>query len=137
MSYEITGKLIEKYDVITISDKFKKREFILEKKENSNGFEFVDYIKFQLIQDKCSILDAFQTGDELNVNFNLRGRRWEKDGKISYFTNLEAWKIEKNESGSSQEQPGSQSPFDQSPMPEEDDFSSSANNSGEMDDLPF
>jgi len=137
MSYEITGKLVEKYDVITISDKFKKREFILEKKENSNGFEFVDYIKFQLTQDKCSILDAFQTGDELNVNFNLRGRKWEKDGKISYFTNLEAWKIEKNESGSSQEQPGSQPSFDQPPMPEEDDFSSSSNNSGEMDDLPF
>lgn len=136
MSYEISGKLIEKYDEVTISDKFKKREFIIEKKENSNGFEFIDYIKFQLTQDKCTILDPYQTGDELKINFNLRGRKWEKDGKISYFTNLEAWKIEKTNSDQSTT---TQAPYDdQPPMPDEDDFSSSAGGGNqEFDDLPF
>ncbi len=135
MSYEISGKLIEKYDVVTISDKFKKREFILEKKENSNGFEFIDYIKFQLTQDKCAILDPYQIGDELKISFNLRGRKWEKDGKVSYFTNLEAWKIEKTNPDQSTTTPG-QTPFnDQPPMPDEDDFSSSSGQ--EFDDLPF
>ena len=94
MNFEITGTLIEKYDVSEISSKFKKREFVIEKNENSNGFEFTDYIKFQLTQDKCALLDSFKTGEELKVSFNLRGRKWEKDGKVSYFTNLEAWKIE-------------------------------------------
>ena len=135
MSYEISGKLIEKYEIVTISDKFKKREFILEKKENSNGFEFIDYIKFQLTQDKCAILDPYQIGDDLNINFNLRGRKWEKDGKISYFTNLEAWKIEKTNPDQSTTQ---QAPFDdQPPMPDEDDFPSSTGGNQEFDDLPF
>ena len=94
MSFEITGTLIEKYAVSEISSKFKKRDFVIEKKENSNNFEFTDYIKFQLTQDKCSLLDAFKPGTEIKVHFNLRGRKWEKDGNVSYFTNLEAWKIE-------------------------------------------
>ena len=29
------------------------------------------------------------------MNFNIRGRKWEKDGKVNYFSNLEAWRIEK------------------------------------------
>ncbi len=135
MSYEISGKLIEKYDEVSISDKFKKREFILEKKENSGGFEFIDYIKFQLTQDKCAILDPHQIGDDLKINFNLRGRKWEKDGKISYFTNLEAWKIEKAGSGQS-DQSSEQFSDQESPMPGEDDFSSSAGKE-DFDDLPF
>ena len=133
MSFEVTGKLIEKYDVTVISDKFKKREFVLEKKENSGGFEFVDFIKFQLTQDKCSVVEPFNLGDDLKVSFNLRGRKWEKAGTISYFTNLEAWRIEKLDSGSSANSPSSfQS--DEAPLPEEEDLSGS---NKEFDDLPF
>ncbi|MBE0654416.1 MAG: DUF3127 domain-containing protein [Bacteroidales bacterium] len=133
MSFEISGILIAKYDTTTISDKFKKREFVIEKKDNSGGFEFVDFIKFQLVQDKCAILDPYKSGDELKVSFNLRGRKWEKDGTTSYFTNLEAWKIEKlniEKNSTSLSEP----PDDLSPLPGEDDFSS---NGQEMDDLPF
>lgn len=134
MSFEISGKLVEKFDTSTISDKFKKREFILEKKENSGGFEFVDYIKFQLTQDKCSLLDPYQIGDDLKVSFNLRGRRWEKDGKVNYFTNLEAWKLEKMESDLDSSG-SSQTPPNDAPMPGEDDFSASGDQ--DFDDLPF
>lgn len=136
MSYEVSGKLIEKFDTTTISDKFKKREFILEKRENSNGFEFVDFIKFQLTQDKCNILDPYQRGDDLRVSFNLRGRKWEKDGNVNYFTNLEAWKIEKIDSGQTPGEFSEQAPENDSPMPGEDDFMESSGNQ-DFDDLPF
>ncbi|MCK4922566.1 MAG: DUF3127 domain-containing protein [Bacteroidales bacterium] len=132
MSYEVSGKLIEKYDVVEISAKFKKREFVIEKKENSGGFEFVDQIKFQLTQDKCSVLEPFSTGDDVKVSFNLRGRRWEKDGKVSYFTNLEAWRIEKLVSGSAPD--STHSHVDDYPMPDKEDFTSSDQ---EFEDLPF
>ncbi|HYW96623.1 MAG TPA: DUF3127 domain-containing protein [Bacteroidales bacterium] len=132
MSFEITGTLIEKYETTEISSKFKKREFVLEKKENSNGFEFTDYIKFQLTQDKCALLDSYNPGQELKVNFNLRGRKWEKDGKVSYFTNLEAWKIESLASGS--DNSSANIPGEDIPLPGEEDFSSPDQ---EFDDLPF
>ena len=31
----------------------------------------------------------------IKVSFNIKGNKWEKDGKISYFNNLDAWKFEK------------------------------------------
>jgi len=125
MNFEITGKLIEIYPVTVVSDKFKKREFVIETSVSRNGFDFTDYIKFQLIQDKCNLPDNFKTGETVRVAFNLRGRRWEKDGTISYFTNLEAWKMDKVS--------GSETSEDV-PFPDESDFTEPA---GELDDLPF
>lgn len=93
MAFELTGKLIEKFDTQEISEKFKKREFVIEFQDNPN-LSFSESIKFQLTQDRCELMDNYQVGQDLKVSFNLRGRRWEKDGKVSYFTNLEAWRIE-------------------------------------------
>lgn len=99
MSFEITGRLAEIFETQQISEKFQKREFILETKETSGGgSEFVEHIKFQALQDKCSILDPLQVNDMVKVSFNLKGRKWEKDGRVSYFTNLDAWRIEKDQS---------------------------------------
>ncbi len=96
MSFEITGKLIEKYDTAQVTERFRKREFVIEKRENSNFGEIVDTIKFQLTQDRCEHLDSVEIGEEIKIMFNIRGRKWEKEGKINYFNNLEAWKIEKS-----------------------------------------
>ena len=95
MSFEINGRLAEKFETQVVSDRFQKREFILEvKSAGATGYEFVDFIKFQATQDKCALLDQFNVDDTIKVAFNLRGRKWEKDGQVSYFTNLEAWRIE-------------------------------------------
>lgn len=99
MAFEIIGKLVEKFETQNVSDKFKKREFVIEYRDNPN-MSFSEMLKFQLTQDRCSLIDAFTIGQEIKVFFNLRGRRWEKDGNVSYFTNLEGWKVEKvSESG--------------------------------------
>ena len=95
MSFEINGKLYEKNDTVPVTDKFRKREFVIEKTEASNSGEFTELIKFQLTQDRCDKLDNYNVNDEIKVSFNIKGRKWEKDGKVSYFTNLEAWRIEK------------------------------------------
>lgn len=128
MSYEITGTIIEIYDAVDVSSKFKKREFVLEKKEQSNSFEFTDYIKIQLTQDKCSLLDQFRKGEQVKVSFNLRGRKWEKEGNISYFTNLEAWKIERPAGNTGELSSSSPADEEDIPFPEAEE---------ELNDLPF
>lgn len=95
MAFEITGKMFEIYPVVNVSDKFRKREFVIEKKESSGGTVFVDYIKFQLVQDKCDIIDESYIRDEVRVLFNIKGNRWEKEGRVNYFTNLDAWRVER------------------------------------------
>jgi len=95
MSYEVSGKLIEKFDTFKVSDNFQKREFVVEISDNRNGTVYTDFIKFQLVKDKCGILDDLNLNEDIKVNFNIRGRRYEKEGRMNYFTNLEAWRIDK------------------------------------------
>jgi hypothetical protein len=104
MAFEITGKVIEVYPTTQVSDKFRKREFVIEKKESGGSAVFVDYLKFQLVQDKCDLINESFMQEEVKIWFNLKGNKWERDGRINYFTNLDAWKIERA-SGSGREQP--------------------------------
>ena len=94
MSYEITGKLIAKFDTVQRSESFKTREFVIEKTEDASGRSFTNYIKFQCVQDKTSMPDRFNIGDEVKIQFNIKGSRWEKDGRTNYITNLDAWRME-------------------------------------------
>lgn len=105
MSFEINGKLYEKFDTVIVSDKFRKREFVIEKTESASFGDITDYIKFQLTQDRCDQLDRYNINEEIKISFNIRGRKWEKDNKVSYFSNLEAWRIEKVENGNAPSAP--------------------------------
>lgn len=93
-NFEIKGKVIVKEDVVQISDLFKKREFVIEV-ENEKNPEWNDFIKFQLTQDRCDLLEPILLNENIKVSFNIKGRKWERDGKDNYFSNLEAWRIEK------------------------------------------
>ena len=82
----IKGKLVEKFETVQITETFKKREFIIQ--ENKNP-EYPEYIKVELIQDKVSLLDSLNIGDEINVLINIKGRKWEdKDGNTRYSTEI-------------------------------------------------
>lgn len=94
MSYELTGKLVAKFDTVQRTETFKTREFAVEKSDEINGRTITNYIKFQSVQDKTTIIDRVNIGDEIKVYFNIKGSRWEKDGKVNYITNLDAWRIE-------------------------------------------
>ena len=94
MNYEVIGKLIYKEDTQKISDRFQKREFVIEV-ENEKNSQWNDFVKIQLIQDRCDLLENIHLNEDIKVYFNLRGRKWENNGQTSYFTNLEGWRIEK------------------------------------------
>jgi hypothetical protein len=126
MAFEISGKVIDILPVNQVSDKFRKREFVIEKKEAGGSGVFIDYIKFQLVQDKCDLLNESFLNEEIKIWFNLKGNRWERDGKINYFTNLDAWKIERVSAPAREQSAPSGSTMDEMP-PEIDDLS----------DLPF
>jgi len=124
MNFEINGKLIVKDDVQQISDRFKKREFVIEV-ENERNSDWNDFIKFQLTQDRCDLLETVSLYENIKVSFNIRGRKWEKDGKINYFSNLEAWRIEKMATG-------------QSPVPDMPEYNQAdVPPTAQEDDLPF
>lgn len=132
MSYELTGKLVAKYDTVQKSATFKTREFAVEKTEDIGGRTITNYVKFQAVQDKTSIIDKINIGDEIKIHFNIKGTKWEKDGKISYFTNLDAWRIEY---ASATQGGNDKSGTDNEYMEPLDTFSASSPDA--IDDLPF
>ena len=94
MAFDITGKLILKNDTIQRTESFKTREFVIETNEDVNGRTITNYVKFQVVQDRTSLLDRYNLGDMIKVHFNIRGTKWEKNGQTNYITNLDAWRIE-------------------------------------------
>jgi len=127
MSFEVTGKLVAKFNIVQRTESFKTREFVIEKTDEFNGRTISNYIKFQCVQDKTSLPDRYNLGDEIKVSFNIKGTKWVKDGKENYITNLDAWRMEQVKLN----QQGGSSSNNEGPMA---DFSP---NNELVDDLPF
>ncbi len=130
MNFQMEGKLIEVFPIQQVTETFRKREFVIEVNEEGSGKTFTQYIKFQLIQDKCDIIDNFKKDQQIKVNFAIRGNRWEKEDSILYFTNLDAWRIEPVDNTSNDD--------DDIPITDDDFIMPENADSGEEDeDLPF
>lgn len=88
---KVIGKLYSIQPVQQVTDAFKKRVFILEYSENA---EYPEYISFELIKDRCDILDNLQEGQKVEVSYNLKGKKWtNSEGVTKYFNTLQAWQI--------------------------------------------
>ena len=79
------GVLHKVFETEQKSERFQAREFVVETQE-----QYPQFVKFQLVQEKCELADSYNEGDRVRVHFDLRGREW--NGK--YFTNLNAWRME-------------------------------------------
>jgi len=126
--FKISGIVKVVKDEEVISDKFKKREFVL----TDASSMYPQDISFQLTQDKCSLADGIQVNDQIEVSFNLRGREWTSpQGEVKYFNTLEAWRLEKMSASAPSHAP---SPMD---IPSNTATVANLSNDAEDDDLPF
>ena len=104
---EVTGIVKAKFDTQVVSERFKKRDFVLTVEP---GSPYPQQVSFQLVQDKVSLIDSYNIGDEIKVLFNLKGREWvSPQGETKYFNTIDAWRIEKIGSGQSSQQSNSHS----------------------------
>ncbi|RRN77956.1 DUF3127 domain-containing protein [Pseudoxanthomonas sp. SGD-10] len=123
---DVKGKVHEVSEIMNVTETFRKRELVVEIAENP---QYPEYVKFEAIQDRCSLMDPLKVGDDVEVFFNLKGRPWTdpKTGKKNYFNTLQVWKV--NVLGADAGAPAAATqyapPVDISAAP------------GEDDDLPF
>ena len=88
---EIKGIIKKISETVQISDRFRKREFVL---EYANNPDYPQPLQFEMVQDRCELLDSFHEGQEVEVHFELRGREWTSpQGEVKYFNSLQAWKL--------------------------------------------
>ena len=84
MNYTIEGKVVVVTETTQITEKFAKREIVIETDD-----KYPQQVMLEFSQDKCQLLDECKVGDQVQIGFNIRGREW--NGK--YFTRLEGWNI--------------------------------------------
>jgi single-strand DNA-binding protein len=85
MSLQLSGTVKAIFDQETFSSGFTKREFVITTAE-----QYPQDVKFELVKDKCGLIDRFKVGQSVTVSLNIRGN--EHLGK--YYVSLNAWKIE-------------------------------------------
>jgi Domain of unknown function (DUF3127) len=84
--YETAGKLKWIGTTQSFPSGFTKREFVVTTAHD----KYPQDIKFDMVKDKCALLDGFELGQDVQVNFDIRGREY--NGK--YFVDLSCWKLQ-------------------------------------------
>jgi hypothetical protein len=98
MAYDLTGKVKLVQDAQTFGSGFTKREFVVTVEDG----KWPQDICLECVQDKVSLLDTIQVGQEVTATFDIRGREY--NGR--YFNNLQCWKIQANsESAAAEDKP--------------------------------
>ena len=89
MSTEVKGTIKEIKATQVVSEKYRKREFVLTTED-----KYPQDVLFQLSQDNCDLVNIFKAGDKIVLAYNLRGREWvNPQGETKYFNTLEVWKM--------------------------------------------
>lgn len=99
MAYELSGKIKLIQEAKTFDSGFTKREMVVIVEDG----KYPQEINLEFVQDKVSLLDNLQPGQDVTVTFDIRGREY--NGR--YFNNLQGWKISSagDDAGMSQNEP--------------------------------
>lgn len=120
MGLESTGKIHAIFDTEQKTERFRMREFVIELGDNPS---YPQFVKFQLTGNRCENLDGFEVGNEVRIEFSLRGREWTSpDGEIRYFNSLDVWQIDRAGAGAQAADGFTAAPPDDIPPPSDDDI---------------
>ena len=97
--YEAAGKMKWIGTTQSFPSGFSKREFVVTTAHD----KYPQDIKFEVVKDKCPVLDDFDLGQDVQVSFDIRGNEY--NGK--YFVNLACWKLQAADGGSKASSPSS------------------------------
>jgi hypothetical protein len=68
---------------------------VVEMIEQGRSQQWPQTVLFQLTGDRCAQLDQLAVGDQVRVEFSLRGREWRSPaGELKYFNSLDVWRVE-------------------------------------------
>jgi len=93
-SQKKTGEIYSIEPTKYITEKFRKRKFILKETINNrhSGTMKDNYLEMEVINGLCDQLDDIKAGNKVNVNFQVGGRLWKnpRNGKMMAFLELKA-----------------------------------------------
>ena len=71
---------------------FRKRLVVLEQDKE----KFTNYVPVEFTNDNCDTVDELSVGDDVEIDYRLSGRKWQKDAKseVKYFLNAEGMRFQ-------------------------------------------
>lgn len=84
--YEAKGNIKWIGETQSFPSGFSKREFVVTTQHD----KYPQDLKFEVVKEKCTLLDAFDVGTAVTVSFDIRGNEY--NGK--YYVNLSCWKLQ-------------------------------------------
>ncbi len=89
---QVVGKIEEIHETMKRTETFSVREFVLE--ISSQNSQYSEHVLFQLTNTRTNIIDQYQIGQDVVVDFDLQGRKWTNpEGRVVFFNRLNAWRI--------------------------------------------
>lgn len=88
-SSTIEGKILHIFDENVFSDRFKKKEFVIE----THNAKYPQTIKLELHNSYCDLIYPYSVGMNIKCTYDLRGKEY--GGK--FYNSVVAWKLEKGD----------------------------------------
>ena len=117
---KLQGRLLKKDESAKVfSEKFRKREFVLETNDT-----YPQTILITLINDGCDLIDNVNEGDSIDVSINIRGKEWTNPttNDVRYFNTIQGWSIDKVEEATTQLKKEDYEEVTKSPIESQDDL---------------
>ena len=101
MAFQITGKIEVIGSITPITTKngttIYRREFVIDatRYNPDTGEPWENHPKFEIGGNNVNMLDQFQIGQRVTVDFSLRGAKYpdQNTGEIKYFTSINAFRV--------------------------------------------
>lgn len=74
-----------------VTERLLARTFVVTIDHNK---EYPQHIKFELHNDRCDLIESYEIDQEVSVDFNLRGREYDKEDETQNINTLLVWKIQ-------------------------------------------
>lgn len=103
MSYQIKGVVSVIGERQKISDKFQKKEIVIDFKQGA----YDRHLSVEWANDRIDLLDGLTVGEEVEVDFDVESREY--NGR--YFTSARGWKIARLQPGKEQPAPAAADDF--------------------------
>lgn len=88
---ELNGTIKKIFDLQTFQSGFQKKNVLIETLD-----EYPQTILVEFLQNKVTLLDSFNVGDDVKISINIRGKEWiSPEGVAKYFNSITGWRIEK------------------------------------------
>ena len=85
----LKGKIYKIGEIKQLSGGAEKLNFVVE-----TDWQYPELIEIELFKHGVQLIAGFSVGDQITVDYNLKGREWiNPEGEAKFFNTIQGWKL--------------------------------------------